>query len=88
MSDERPTPLALVLNFPGGRRYVHDTELPADWHPGASPGDVGEYVQYLLADALEAAGVTYSVCFPELVDADVAGALQALRQKQADGLGN
>ncbi|WP_326745346.1 hypothetical protein [Streptomyces sp. NBC_01760] len=82
MSDEQDTPLALVLNFPGGQHYVYDTELPAGW-TDASPADVTEYVEYRLADALEAAGVTYSVCLTEQADADVTSALQALRQKQA-----
>lgn len=71
MSAEQPTLVRLHVVF-NGRVFVHDTALPADWVRRCGHDDLKEYAQdELLPEALEAAGLTFHLEFPEGADPEL-----------------
>ncbi|WP_406422740.1 hypothetical protein OH809_10035 [Streptomyces sp. NBC_00873] len=74
---QRPTPVRLVLNFPGSQPYAHDAVVPADWYLDSRYDGLSEYVQHqILPEALAAAGLTIGLKFPEGVGGVTADAVR------------
>ncbi|MGW3272256.1 hypothetical protein ACWDFH_12390 [Streptomyces kronopolitis] len=78
MSDEQPTPVRLMLSFPGSGQYAHEAELPADWYLDSRYSGLTDYTQHqLLPEALFAAGLKVKLEFPEGATGVTADAIQA-----------
>ncbi|MGW3866129.1 hypothetical protein ACWEDZ_32280 [Streptomyces sp. NPDC005047] len=79
---EQPTPVRLLLSFPGSRTYAHDTVLPADWYEDSRFDGLKDYALHqLLPEAQVAAGLSLRLEFPDGatgVTADAIGLEQGL----------
>ncbi|WP_328749360.1 MULTISPECIES: hypothetical protein [unclassified Streptomyces] len=89
MSDVQPTPVRLMLSFPGSQEYAHDTELPADWYLDSRYSGLSDYAQHqLLPQALAAAGLKMALEFPEGVSGVTADAIRMGQELPAGGPGS
>lgn len=86
MTDERPTPLRLLLSFPGSRTYAHEVELPADWYLDSRYSGLNDYVTHqVLPEALMAAGLKVELNFPEGASGVTADAIRGAQELTTDG---